>query len=56
MAEVTSGINLTVIVLSEWEASALAGMLHYYANDEAIDGDTRLWSLYDALVPTDEGS
>ena len=56
MAEVTSGTNLTVIVLSEWEAGALAGMLHYYADNEAIDGDPRLWSLYDALVPTDEGS
>jgi hypothetical protein len=54
MAEVTSGKNLTVIVLDEWEASALAGMLHYYANDDAIDGEPRLWGLYDALVPTED--
>ena len=56
MAEVTSGRDLTVLVLNQSEASALAGMLHYYANDDAIDGDPRLWSVYEALVPTDEGS
>ena len=56
MAEVTSGRNLTILILNEVEARALAGLLHYYANDDAIDGDPRLWSVYDALVPTGEGS
>lgn len=54
MAEVTSGKNLTVIVLDEREAGALALLLHNYAGDDAIDGDPRLWELYNALVPTDE--
>lgn len=54
MAEVTSGKNLTVIVLEQQEADALAGLLHRWANDDAIDGDPRLYGLYDALVPTDE--
>lgn len=54
MAEVTSGRNLTVIVLEQHEADALAGMLHRWADDDTIEGDPRLWELYNALVPTDE--
>jgi hypothetical protein len=54
MAEVTSGKNLTVIVLEQHEADALAGMLHRWADDDTIEGDPRLWELYNALVPTEE--
>ena len=54
MAEVTSGTNLAVIVLKQYEADALAGLLHRWANDDTIDGDPRLWELYNAMVPTDE--
>lgn len=54
MADVTSGTNLTVIVLDPREADALAGLLHRWADDDAIDGDPRLWELYNAMVPTEE--
>jgi len=56
MAEVTSGNNLTVIVLDEAEASELAGLLHDYYFDymKADNYGWRLYELYDALVPTDD--
>jgi hypothetical protein len=54
MAEVTSGKNLAVvIVLDQAEADSLAGLLHRFADDDAIYGDPRLWELYEALVPTE---
>ena len=54
MAEVTSGTDLTVIVLNRWEADELAGLLHRHAGDDTIDGFRRLYELYDALVPTED--
>jgi hypothetical protein len=54
MAEVTSGTDLTVIVLNEAEAHALAALLHRHAGDDRIDGDSRLYELYEAMVPADE--
>jgi hypothetical protein len=56
MAEVTSGANLTVIVLDEREAAELAGILHgyYFDNLGADDNGWPLYALYDALVPTED--
>lgn len=56
MAEVTSGTNLTVIVLDEAEANELAGILHEYYFDDlgADDNGWPLYGLYDALVPTED--
>lgn len=56
MAEVTSGKNLTVVVLMEEEANELAGILHEYYWD-TLKADETGWplqELYDALVPTEE--
>ena len=56
MAEVTSGKDLTVIVLDEAEASELAGLLHEHYWDE-LKADQYGWplqELYDALVPAEE--
>lgn len=56
MAEVTSGNNLTVIVLAEDEAHALAGLLHEHYWDD-LKADQYGWplqELYDALVPAEE--
>jgi len=56
MAEVTSGTNLTVVVLDERESNELARLLHEYYFD-ALKADQNGWplqGLYDALVPTDE--
>lgn len=56
MAEVTSGKNLTVVVLDEAEASELAGLLHEYYFD-SLKADETGWplqELYDAFVPTEE--
>lgn len=56
MAEVTSGKDLTVVVLDEAEASELAGILHEYYWD-TLKADETGWplqELYDALVPTEE--
>ena len=56
MAEVTSGTDLTVIVLHEDEANELAGLLHEYYWD-TLKADETGWplqELYDALVPTEE--
>ena len=47
MAEVTSGKNLTVIVLDEEEAEALADLVRDYA--EHREGDTVLARLAEAL-------
>lgn len=55
MAEVTSGTDLTVIVLHEDESNELAGLLHQYYWD-TLKADETGWplqELYDALVPTD---
>lgn len=56
MAEVTSGTNLTVIVLDEAEVNELAGILHeYYFDDlKADDNGWSLYELYNALVPTED--
>lgn len=56
MAEVTSGTELTVIVLDEREAGELAGILHEYYFDilKADETGWPLQELYDALVPTEE--
>ena len=56
MAEVTSGKNLTVIVLDEAEIRELAGVLHNYYFDymKADNYGWRLYELYDALVPTED--
>jgi hypothetical protein len=55
MAEVTSGRRLTVIVLDEVEAHALARLLHATADKNGDPGgEPRLWELYDALVPTED--
>lgn len=56
MAEVTSGKDLTVVVLDEREAGELAGLLHEYYWD-VLKADQCGWplqELYDALVPTDD--
>jgi len=56
MAEVTSGKDLTVIVLRQHEVNELAGLLHEYYFD-VLKADQCGWplqELYDALVPTDE--
>jgi hypothetical protein len=56
MAEVTSGTNLTVVVLDERESNELAGLLHEYYFD-VLKADQNGWplqELYDALVPTDD--
>jgi hypothetical protein len=56
MAEVTSGSNLTVVVLDERESNELAGLLHEYYFD-VLKADQNGWplqELYDALVPTEE--
>jgi hypothetical protein len=56
MAEVTSGKDLTVVVLDEAETSELAGILHQYYW-EYLHADEIGWplqELYDALVPTEE--
>jgi hypothetical protein len=56
MAEVTSGRDLTVVVLDEREVSELAGLLHEYYW-ETLKADETGWplqELYDALVPTEE--
>jgi len=56
MAEVTSGTDLTVIVLHENEANELAGLLHEHYFD-VLKADETGWplqELYDALVPTEE--
>lgn len=47
MAEVTSGKNLTVIVLDEEEAEALADLLRDYV--EFREGDTVLVRLSEAM-------
>ena len=55
MAEVTSGTDLTVIVLNQAEAHALARLLHATADGNGDPGgEPRLWQLYDALVPTED--
>lgn len=54
MAEVTSGMRLTVLVLQQHEADALAGLLHRWADDDTIDGDPNLWELYNAMVPCED--
>jgi hypothetical protein len=58
MAEVTSGTNLTVIVLEEYESRELAGVLHEYYFDylKADNNGWPLYGLYDALVPTEDES
>ena len=56
MAEVTSGKNLTVLVLNEREANELTGLLHEYYWD-TLKADQYGWylqELYDALVPTED--
>jgi len=56
MAEVTSGKDLTVVVLDQREIDELAGLLHEYYFD-VLKADETGWplqELYDALVPTDE--
>jgi hypothetical protein len=56
MAEVTSGKDLTVVVLDERESNELAGLLHEYYFD-VLKADQNGWplqELYDALVPTEE--
>lgn len=56
MAEVTSGRNLTAIVLDEHEVAELAGLLHEHYWD-VLKADETGWplqELYDALVPTEE--
>ena len=56
MAEMTSGKDLTVLVLNEREAGELAGILHEYYFD-VLKADETGWplqELYDALVPTEE--
>lgn len=54
MAEVTSGKNLTVIILDEDEADYLAMILHGMMTEEGrvLVDEGLLYSLYDALVPT----
>ena len=56
MAEVTSGKDLTVLVLDTDEAYELAALLHaHYWN--VLKADETGWPLqevYDALVPADE--
>jgi hypothetical protein len=52
MAEVTSGTDLTVIVLGKDESDALARLLHSEAADEDVAGEPALYELYEALVPT----
>jgi hypothetical protein len=56
MAEVTSGKNLTVLVLDELEINELAGILHEWYFDvlKADECGWPLQELYDALVPTDD--
>lgn len=56
MAEVTSGKDLTVLVLTEAEAIELACLLHDYYWD-TLKADETGWplqELYDALVPAEE--
>ena len=53
MAEVTSGMDLTVIVLRYDEAEALGRVLHKYYWNEDDDNCEPLHELYDALgLPT----
>lgn len=56
MAEVTSGTELTVIVLDEREAGELAGILHehYFGVLKADENGWPLQELYDALVPCED--
>jgi hypothetical protein len=56
VAEVTSGKDLTVLVLRQHEVDELAGLLHEYYFDvlRADNNGWPLYELYDALVPTDE--
>lgn len=55
MAEVTSGKNLTVIVLDQDEADYLALALHAMMTEEGrvLIDEGPLFSLYNALVPVD---
>lgn len=55
MAEVTSGRQLTVIVLDADEADYLALALHNMMTDEGrvLVDEGPLYSLYNALVPTE---
>jgi hypothetical protein len=56
MAEVTSGRNLTVLVLDEDEASLLGIALHEMMTDEGrvLVDEGPLYAIYDALYPTEE--
>lgn len=57
MAEVTSGTNLTVVVLNELEAEALAALvadyMDFHEDGRIEDGDddpsSILWELHNAL-------
>lgn len=56
MAEVTSGRQLTVIVLDADEADYLALALHNMMTEEGrvLVDEGPLYSLYNALVPTED--
>lgn len=49
MAEVTSGTDLTVIVLNSREALALTRVLNWHAGSTGEHLDPNLFELYDAL-------